>query len=511
MSMEIQWVTMYPTEQDFDFWIKNRYNVLFIGGHGVGKTAMITEAFKKNKLNHRYFSASTMDPWVDFIGVPKEAQDEHGLYLDLVKPKEFRDDAVEALFFDEYNRAPSKVRNAVMELIQFKSINGRKFNNLNVVWAAINDGVEGVGYDTEGLDYAQLDRFHVIVKIPSKPNTKHFVQNHGKAGEVVCKWWDQLPNDLKAFISPRRCDILLDIFKNGGNIEYSLPSNANAKLLIRNLKEGLPYDKLRALIARNDQNELSDWLRKEANTSQVLNELIAKHLDSCFELLTQEKQTQLVSLHKEVKNFVSKNPDKFSDLISNIRCSKDKNLRKWATEIEIPSDKKRKDALGDFVDWQPGRSINRLHTEVEAKYGAMTWDKVKIDNCAGSKLAPGSTENTALATALRAVKPDDKYYSTTENKAKVLRILDALKDKKVISDDQVEIVIWALNRWTFGMQSYTLHSLFKKEDYAIFIDVLSRYIQMKKRFSESPRSLFVALQYIYVLYRESSYDLVFKK
>ena len=39
---------------------------------------------------------------------------------------------------DEFSRAHKKVRNAVMELIQFKSINGRKFKNLKIVWAAIN-------------------------------------------------------------------------------------------------------------------------------------------------------------------------------------------------------------------------------------------------------------------------------------------------------------------------------------------------------------------------------------
>ena len=40
--------------------------------------------------------------------------------------------------FDELNRAKPKVRNAVMELIQFRSINGIKFNNLRMIWAAIN-------------------------------------------------------------------------------------------------------------------------------------------------------------------------------------------------------------------------------------------------------------------------------------------------------------------------------------------------------------------------------------
>ena len=79
-----------------------------------------------------------MHPWVDFIGVPKEKTDDNGnSYLDLVRPQEFQDDEVEAIFMDEFSSfTHKKVRNAVMELIQFKSINGRKFKNLKIVWAS---------------------------------------------------------------------------------------------------------------------------------------------------------------------------------------------------------------------------------------------------------------------------------------------------------------------------------------------------------------------------------------
>ena len=61
---------------NFDFWIENNLNVLLRGKHGVGKTAMVVDAFERNNLKYKYFSASTMDPWVDFIGVPKEKTDD---------------------------------------------------------------------------------------------------------------------------------------------------------------------------------------------------------------------------------------------------------------------------------------------------------------------------------------------------------------------------------------------------------------------------------------------------
>ena len=159
---------MSISQAKIDLWISNRLNVMLIGRHGVGKTAIVTDAFNRHNLKWRYFSASTMDPWCDFIGVPKEKnenelceqmklvkqiahinfqsaisfikqnwkldddsskeivnhvlQDKGVAYLDLVRPYDFATDSVEALFFDEFNRSPKKIRNAVMELIQLKLI-----------------------------------------------------------------------------------------------------------------------------------------------------------------------------------------------------------------------------------------------------------------------------------------------------------------------------------------------------------------------------------------------------
>jgi hypothetical protein len=54
-----------------DFWIENEVNVVFRGRNGVGETTMVIDAFNRKKFKWLYFSAGTMDPWVDFIGVPK--------------------------------------------------------------------------------------------------------------------------------------------------------------------------------------------------------------------------------------------------------------------------------------------------------------------------------------------------------------------------------------------------------------------------------------------------------
>ena len=180
----------------------NGFNVLLEGGHGVGKTAMVKEVFDDLGWQWKYFSASTIDPWVDLVGVPKEKDG----VLELIRPASLDFDNVEAIFLDEYNRAPKKVRNAVMELIQFQSINGKKFPKLKVVFAAINpDDDEEVSYDVEKLDPAQIDRFHIHLPVPNEPCPYFFKNTYGSVGTLAVKWWTDSekvkflsdPNQLK--------------------------------------------------------------------------------------------------------------------------------------------------------------------------------------------------------------------------------------------------------------------------------------------------------------------------
>lgn len=252
-----------------DWWIKNELNVIFRGKHGVGKTALITQAFDRNKLKWKYFSAATMDPWCDFVGIPVKEQDaKGGDYLRLVRPKGFDD--VEALFFDELNRAPKKVRNAVMELIQFKSINGEKFPNLKFVWAAINPEDENETYDVEKLDPAQLDRFHIQVNVPYKPDRAYFVAMYTKeVADAAIDWWNRLDHKIKDEISPRRLDYALKIHKANGDIRDALTNKANIHELIKRLNSGSITDKLNALMKAstaetiaylNDENNFRDAL-----------------------------------------------------------------------------------------------------------------------------------------------------------------------------------------------------------------------------------------------------------
>ena len=81
------------TESKLKQWIDTKKNVLFVGKHGVGKTSIVKQAFEDAGLSYKIYSCATLDPWVDFIGVPEKQIDENGnTYLSLVRPKEWEDD-----------------------------------------------------------------------------------------------------------------------------------------------------------------------------------------------------------------------------------------------------------------------------------------------------------------------------------------------------------------------------------------------------------------------------------
>ena len=295
------------------FWIDHNYNVLFTGKRGVGKSTMIIDAFNGAGLKWMYFSASTMDPWVDFIGVPREVKDEKGnSYLDLIRPKAFQDDEVEALFFDEYNRSHPKIRNAVMELIQFKSINGKKFKNLRFVWAAINpeDQDETTGennYDVEKLDPAQKDRFHIQVEIPYKPSLDFFKNHFGERGEVAVGWWNSLDITNKDLVSPRRLEYVVKVFNDGGDIRDVLPNQINTSELVRLMSNSSSIFKMEKIYKEKSKSDAKAFITDANNwrlVQQSFDTLDKKHLDFWCELVPSEYLSQAISENTKVGKYV---------------------------------------------------------------------------------------------------------------------------------------------------------------------------------------------------------------
>lgn len=327
------------SDRDLDFWIERGYNAMFVGRHGVGKTHRIQQAFERNKLKWRYFSAATMDPWTDFVGVPKEKKEGELSFLDFVLPRDFADNSIEALFFDEFNRAPKKVRNAVMELIQFKSINGRKFPNLKLIWTAVNpEDDDDLSFDVEPLDPAQEDRFHIQVEIPYKPDLAYFQSQYGKeAGKSAVDWWEGLNESMQRMISPRRLDYALQVFNDVGNMRHVLPAQAPVAKLLEAIQHGPPEETLLRFMTQNDEAQARRWLA-HMNNLEGVKTLIAENeqvRSFALPLLGAEMITSLMTKNRAIKEEIVRNPMKYASVISDVAAaSQNKKIKKEFEAIE---------------------------------------------------------------------------------------------------------------------------------------------------------------------------------
>ena len=315
-----------PEELDAFFVAKK--NLLFIGKHGVGKTSKIKVCFEKHGLirnsTYLYFSASTLDPWVDLIGVPKETKDKSGIVcLDLVRPKALATGKVEAIFFDELNRSPKKVRNAVMELLQFKSINGLEFPNLKVIWAAINPDTEDDIYDVEKLDPAQKGRFHAWVDIPYECDKDYFVSRFGaNIALPALEWWNALPEAIKNEVDPRRLDYALEAFQSDLPLEFILPESSNINKLIQVIKTGPIEEKLISLMNAKDISNAKMFLANANNFDAAMRFVIGndKMMEFFLPLAPKERLITLISKEDKVRSFVTaqKHIQAFTDVIRDV-------------------------------------------------------------------------------------------------------------------------------------------------------------------------------------------------
>jgi hypothetical protein len=253
-------------------YLKLEYNVLLISLHGVGKTTIIKEVFTEAFGDRwKYFSASSLDPFVDFVGIPRVVENEDGRsVMKLVRPEFIEYDQVEAIFLDEFNRAAPKITNSVMELLQFKSINGHKLNNLKVIWCGINPETDEDTYSVNHLDPAQLDRFHVHYHIPYKLDEDYFTKKYPNTAPIFIQWWNDLPIDIRKMVSPRRVDYAADAHVKGCRLEDFLPIESNVSAL-RALLKSLPFHEL---IKNVKTDEEASIFVKDINNSTKLLDLV---------------------------------------------------------------------------------------------------------------------------------------------------------------------------------------------------------------------------------------------
>jgi hypothetical protein len=238
--------------------------------HGIGKTTVIKQVFEEAGLKYLYLSASTLDPWVDFVGVPKVIEEPTGSVLELIRPRWVVDGEVEAIFIDEFNRSADKIVNATLELIQFKSINGHKLNNLKVIWAAINPEDDNDTYSVNHLDPAHIDRFQVHYKIPYKVDEDYFLEKYPITGPIFISWWGDLPEEIQKMVSPRRLEYAADAQEKGCRLEDFLPVESNVSKL-RGMLKSLPFHET---LKQINDDAAAELFVKDINNATRLLEMV---------------------------------------------------------------------------------------------------------------------------------------------------------------------------------------------------------------------------------------------
>lgn len=257
-------------------------NVIISGRHGVGKSVMMLKVLHDLKLQVKYYSAATLDPWADLVGIPVPVDtvvDEQKVKeLQFIRPRDIEE--AEVVVFDELNRAHPKVLNAVLEMIQFKSINGEKLPKLKMVWAAINPS--GGAYQVNDLDPALLDRFEIHLEASADPSKDYLGQACGNkivAGQVV-DWWYGLQQPQREVITPRRLEYMCKAAVNKISIRSFVPLGVKVPItslekMLQSCDTAITYDNMRdtkfraSVIARLKQRDID----AETSCIRMLNDL----------------------------------------------------------------------------------------------------------------------------------------------------------------------------------------------------------------------------------------------
>ncbi len=287
--------------------MKEGFNVLLVGPHGVGKTQMVCEEVRRQGLTLKYYSSATLDPWADLVGIPIPVDGDDNKsrkHLEFVRPADV--DAAQIVFFDEINRSHPKVQNAVLEMVQFKTINGAPLRNLRMVWAAINP--PGGIYTVSELDPVLLDRFQLHVLVSAAPSVEYYRSRAGipeHIAKALVLWWRRdLSAELQQQISPRRLEYLGQVLAKGLPMEFAIPTSVRVPLqnLVRRINGVgvLPFAITRETLVSHQDQILAEMEDKAEVHLLVADELLASPevLPRCVPLylaLSPEFQAKLVN------------------------------------------------------------------------------------------------------------------------------------------------------------------------------------------------------------------------
>lgn len=126
MLTNVPEITMHEYLNLLEFTIVNKRNLLILGSAGSGKTEAAQALTERLKMKCVYLNLSVLEA-PDLVGLPiltKESRVDYA--LPIFFPLESSEPTV--LLIDEADKAKPELQNPLLELLQFRSINGRKLN-----------------------------------------------------------------------------------------------------------------------------------------------------------------------------------------------------------------------------------------------------------------------------------------------------------------------------------------------------------------------------------------------
>lgn len=272
--------------QELEMAARENVNVLLTGRKGVGKTHIALSVLERAGKKVKYLSASTIDPYIHFVGIPKKS--EVNDFFSMALPDWF-EQGYDCLLIDELGRARTSVTNALFELIQFGTMHGKDLG-IKVVWAANNphDDIEE-HYDVQPLDPALLDRFIVKIEVPYKCDRKYFFEKYGNLGLAAVSYWENNLNEAQRLdFSPRLLDNAVTYFRKGFDLKNIVPNKGAGAIvsseLMLVLEQALPTEEILArLVKSGDVEKAREYINKENNYSLAKNIILAdKNLINYF-------------------------------------------------------------------------------------------------------------------------------------------------------------------------------------------------------------------------------------
>ena len=134
-------------------------SLMLWGAPGIGKSAIVANVAKKNKIDLIDLRISQLAP-TDLRGLPVPENNKAKWYIPEFLPTKGKG----ILFLDEINRATIEVQQCAFQLVLDRQINGIKLHPETRIYAAINEGSE---YQVLDMDPALLRRFWTMALEPT--------------------------------------------------------------------------------------------------------------------------------------------------------------------------------------------------------------------------------------------------------------------------------------------------------------------------------------------------------